>query len=339
MSKFTYGNTADVQMERTAAMPPQIAASFLSLPKLGEEVVATYRNELDLDLLELGKRMLKNGIPLEDTPKKSLLKILEEGLQKALQPHYAEITHASMVVTANEHAAELTVFSEMDAAPSYYTRKKMDDLRSISPPLAWYFWNTMEYASSVIPLLTPNWFMAIVSYVEWMGSENEEEYILEMMSEDIPEDEIDVIRLKDIESRVVRPWELRASGIKSQNIYRVRQRVHVSDAYQPLLKDLDQLRDTVQRIHEHPAYGHLSSGQNHFAIMPVLDGNDHGLWYRVIDNMYQNMMQGDNEEEFLFQITIDLTKGQDNAEWLDLLHQIGGLWTRLLHLFDTYFGD
>lgn len=330
------------QLSRSKAdVPIETASSFLSLPKLGDAAV-TYACDTDPGFLTFGKLMLNSGITMENDPKKDLLKIMQDGLKNHLQNHCNDdIEHALMTVTVQDgNGIHITAFSTMDAAPSYFVKEKIDAIRHISPPLAWYFWNTMDLVASVVPILTPSWFMAMVSHFEWMDGDNEQDYIEEMLADGVPEDEINVIRCKDVEREAVPPWAQRACAAK--NASRIRRRIHVDETYVPFLAELDRFREMAQHIKRNPAFANYQTGYHHFAIMPVLDDKEHGLWYQVMDDIYRYVMEsGNDEEEYLFQLVINFAENNPVIEehWLDLLRAVVSLWSSINQFFLTYFGD
>ncbi|MGK9451983.1 PRTRC system protein F [Acidithiobacillus caldus] len=341
--------SADQYPERQAELsalpnaPAPVLNSGLSLPTVSENIPVRFDQETEEVFRALGKQMFRMGIPMENDDSKDLEDIIEQGMQHALL-HRCGIPDISMLHVSMQSSDTALAWHHpeagsillrfqlaLDEAPPYRMQPGLEALRKASPALAWYFWSVCEKAARILPILTPSWFLDMVRHYEWMGEENEDLYIQEMVDAGAHPDDIAVVKRADVE-RVLQ-WSYRAC---LANPYRVRKHIpfdSLTRANKRVCELLDRCLSLSTGILVTTIYGdHHNVGQQ-YAVLPFMDdARRGGLYYQILDTAYRSLME-DQEGDFLFSLILHPDADESLDPVFAYLTQIAQLWNLVLELF------
>ena len=329
--------------------PISPAASSILIPAIHKEVPYRYIDNEHPDLLELGKMMLRIGLPIENAEHKGVSAIITEAWDKQFDVLFKDAPDFASAIFRtgasgepyndfNIGEGEIGLFIDLDltCADGPRVRNKIDAIHKMNPVVAWYFWSVLQDISKFLPILTPINFLGIVEHSQWMGESDETGVIESYLEDGVPSDEINVITLVDV-MRTIRPWEIRACRANSIS---VRKRIcmdAISDDLRVLVQELDAIHDISTTLqNDEFAKKSLCTSWYQFAVTPVLDDRDHGLWWQVMDDFYRGEMESDGDR-YLAKIVFDprLT----GLELVSTMRKLGHLWSQVRQLFANHFGD
>lgn len=330
-----------------SVLTPDLGHNPLSLPALHPDIPYRFDQTLRAPFLNLGKRLLRMGVEMHDDPDKDIAEIIETGMLQVLQQVcevpdlpclYVTMETKSSLMYQTEEIEEgyvgLTFALSLDEAPAYLMPAALYRLKQKNPALAWYFWSALEKASTLVPILTPSWFLSMVEHYEWMGFEDESEYMEEMYAQGAEPEDIQVVKRKDV-MLMLQPWTLRACASKPQT---VRKHLH-AETLDPKGTQLCKLLDacvslsteiTATDIHRE---GHSLSGHQ-FAVIPFMDSGERGgLFYQILDMAYRDGMEN-GEDDFLFRVSLDPLQDEANDHVFTHIGRVAQLWKTIQRIFD-----
>lgn len=302
------------------------AAAVLSLPSIAPEVPTGYSEVLPESLLRFGQVLHGRGC-LQDRPKVPLDQLIEQGVESLVptdsgfacelyvcesDDEYSEIPDGQICL---DWTCDLDSMSEVVLTPLLAVRQR-------NPALAHLALRVLESVSRLFPIITPLEFLSLTSYHEWMGESDEELAIQEMLDQDVPLDEIDVVRKADV-YREVPKWSVLAGQKRGRYLWsRAIRHAHEED--HALLRDLWQLQNdltqalaTAPGLTLEPLFGALFLGCLTFRPLETRT-----LYYRILNIHFQNLMEM-GEDKFLLRVSSE----DDGAAALDALPAL----QRLLH--------
>lgn len=323
--------------------PAPVLNCGLSLPTVSAGIPVRFDQESEEPFRILGKQLLHMGIPMENDDGKDLEAIIEQGMQHALL-HRCGIPDISMLYVSMESSNTSLAFHSpeadsivlrfelpLDEAQPYSMQPGIQALRNVSPALAWYFWSVCESAARILPILTPSWFMSMVQHFEWMGEENEERYIQEMLMDGINQDEIHVVKRADVERLL--QWSYRACLAKPQ---RVRKHIPfdtLTRHHKQICELLDRCLSLSTGIMATTLYSDKHATGWHLAVLPFMDDASRGgLYYQILDMAYRSTME-DVEDSFLFSLIFHPNADESLEPVFAYLAQVAQLWNLVLELF------
>ena len=325
---------------QTIACPlPPSPSPLLSIPKISPEVPGVFSEPCHPVFLEFGKLLVHHGIAISNDEDVCIRNLVENAFDGHMQTlfHFLDDDHIATVSDrdadgyslADDASSLCLAFSlDLTSAPSFMVRDKMNEIRKRNPPLAWYAWSVLQRVSHIIPVLTPDWFMEIVSYTQWMGEPDESFYIDEMVMEGIEEADISVITYAEV-MKVIAPWSLSACRSKPEKIRRHIQPLRLAREDYQLLERLDALHASAVKIHGHPMHHQLESFAKEFAAVLFFDdANRGGLCWQVLDDLYRGNMEG-GSDCYVFRMVF---KPSEEPLLFEFLDDISRLWESLLQV-------
>lgn len=321
------------------------AANVLTLPRISPEIPLVYADSCNAKVLDLGKALIENGVPLENTEAKTILQIIWEGLDHFVNEAFHGIeTPASFTFDVEDYSYNVNdidnvmsfyVNANLDSVPCFVCKDKIEEMHRKGNGL-------IEFAlcllyKSPVSVMTPADFMYIVSCTEWMGFDDDTEYVEEMCADGTNREDIDVLTMEDV-LKVVPKWAIDASYM---DIIDSRSNVVEGTLTQKeihLLHLLDELHAVCKRILLTESKYQINRGDHEYsAIMFMDDAETNGLYYHVIDQLYQSNMEGDQRYLFLFELQM-VNPCKNTKEWMSIIMDMGIAW-RLINQILPLIGE
>ncbi|MBU2750588.1 hypothetical protein HER14_06435 [Acidithiobacillus thiooxidans] len=328
--------TSPTQAETRSVTP---AAHVLSLPSLSPEIPWIYSESCNAKILNLGKSLMEIGVKLEDSESQSIQEIVHTATEKFMDEifgHHLDDLHIEE--NEGDDTLILTFSLPLEDAPTFVCHEKLQAMHQKANGLVEYALNTLY--RSPISVMTPGDLMGVIEMVEWLGSDDETEYLLEMEADGIPEEDVNVLRKTDV-LQVIPQWTLDACYAKTDLRIQVKEK-SLNRQERELLKLLDQLSQmTPVKIPSKPnryeKYG-LTQGYSQFAGIMLMDnGEPGGLCYQMLDHLYQRGMEsGEAEDNAVFML--DITPQENVRDWVELLQDCSTILT-LIHRILPFLGE
>ena len=218
-------------------------------------------------------------------------------------------------------------------------KDRLESLRRRNPPLAWLVLSVLEDTSTLLPIMTPDWFVQLVEHTQWMGDADESSVIAEYLADGVNLDDINVLTRKEV-FKVLPHWANRACHAISGSVRRRVIRCPLNDADTSLLALVDQMQDLIQSlgIEQEFIRNHRTISGNSFAALLFFDDGDAGgLFYRVLDDFYRNQSEGDSET-YLMRIAFNPADSRQTEQTLRVMRAIFRMAEHLEDIL-TIIGD
>ncbi|MHB1642504.1 MAG: PRTRC system protein F [Acidithiobacillus sp.] len=330
---------------------PIAPATVLTIPDIDKRVPVRFTETCQALYREFGKRLMELGY-LEDESTKTLPTIIGEGWSR----YVASLTDKSFTrlhfqVSVGEGdpytygdglddgQLGLYFWCDLTEAPVTIVKDRLESLRRRNPPLAWLVLSVLEDASTLLPIMTPDWFVQLVEHTQWMGDADESSVIAEYLAEDVNLDEINVLTRDEL-FKVLPHWANRACHAVSGSVRRKVIRCLLNDADAGLLALVDQIQDLIQSLTTERAFirnHHTISSYSFAALLFFDDGNAGGLFYRILDDFYRNQSEGDSET-YLLRIAFNPADSRQTEQTLRVMRAIFRLAEHLEDVL-TIIGD
>ncbi len=330
---------------------PITPASVLTIPDIAKNIPCRFTDACQPLYREFGKRLLEIGC-LEDSSGKTLPTIIQEGWSRYVadlsEKPFSHI-HFQVSVGEGDYYAYgdglddgqlgLYFWCDLTEAPALSVKNRLESLRRRNPPLAWLVLSTLERVSVFLPILTPDWFMQLVSHSQWMGEADETGILEEYLAEGIDMDDVNVLTRESI-FKVLPFWAYRACRANSDSVRRRIPRWPLNDADAHLLSHLDHLLELIHDMKTEKDFldDHRSISGYTFASTLFFDEGDvGGVFYQVIDDFYRQQAEGDSET-YLVRVAFDPA---DSRQTQQTLHIMRAIFRMADHLEDvlTIIGD
>ena len=333
------------------ASVPIAPASVLTIPDIAKTIPCRFTDTCQPLYREFGKRLLEIGY-LEDSSGKTLPTIIYEGWSRYVADlSDKQFSHIHFQVSVGEGDSYawgdgmddgqlgLHFWCDLSEAPALSVKKRLETLRRRNPPLAWLVLSTLESASTFLPIMTPDWFMQLVSQSQWMGEADETAILEEYLAEGVDVDDVDVLTRESV-FMVLPFWANRACHANSDGVRRRISRWPLNDTDAHLLFHLNHLQDLLHGLEAENDFldNHRSIPGNTFASMLFFDDGDvGGLFYRVVDDFYRQNSEGDSAT-YLMRIAFDPADSRQTQQTLRIMRAI---FRMAEHLEDvlTIIGD
>ncbi len=330
---------------------PVAPATVLTIPDIARRVPVRFTETCQPLYREFGKRLMEIGY-LEDGPKKTLPTIIREGWSRyvaSLSDRAFSHLHFQISVGEGDPYAYgdgledgqlgLHFWCDLTEAPVMRVKDRLETLRLHNPPLAWLALSVLEDASTFLPVMTPDWFMQLVAHSQWMDGGDESFIMNEYIEKGVDLDDINVLMREDV-FKVLPHWANRACQTKYNRVRQKISRCPLYDADVSLLAHLDHLQDLIQSLETEQEFirNHLSISGNAFASLLFFDdGNAGGLFYRVLDDFYRGLAEGDSET-YLLRIAFAPADSRQTEQTLRVMRTIFRMAEQLEDIL-TIIGD
>ena len=333
------------------ASGPIAPASVLTIPDIAKTIPCRFTDTCQPLYREFGKRLLEIGY-LEDPSDKTLPTIIQEGWSRYVadlsEKPFSHLLFQVSVGEGDTYAwgdgmedgqLGLHFWCDLTEAPALSVKSHLEALRRRNPPLAWLVLSTLEKTSGFLPIMTPDWFMQLVSQSQWMGEADETAILEEYLAEGVDIDDVDVLTHESV-FKVLPFWAYRACHANADSVRRrsARWPLHDTDAH--LLSHLDHLLEVIHDMKTEKDFldNHRSISGSAFASMLFFDDGDvGGLFFQVIDDFYRQQAEGDSAT-YLMRIAFDPADSRQTQQTLRIMHAI---FRMAEHLEDvlTIIGD
>lgn len=320
----------------TEARCPEIAPNVLSLPRIDKKIPLVYAEPCDRKLLDLAKSMMTAGCEFEDVEYKPIHQIIHEGINQFIGDIVGDYISELYVEKWDGGKINLSFNFPLDQSPAFMCHDRLKSMQETGKGLVEYALSVLYH--SPVPVLTPGDFMTLIEMIEWLGFQDESEYIAEMMSDgETSEEDIDCLRLENV-LKVIPQWSLDACHSDPQEMRQKVQIKQLNNEDKKLLSLLDRLMKITQVEMTEAKEGRLYHGYNEFtAIMFMDDASEGGMYFHIIDNVYRGSMESsEHEDNSLFSLIID--PEEDAAKWITLIRQCREVMT-LVHSILPLLGE
>lgn len=281
-------------------------AAVLTIPDIGDTVPCLFTETYQPLYREFGKRLLEIGY-LEDETDKTLPTIIQEGWSRyvaALSDKTFSRLHFYVSVGQGDpytygdgledEQLGLHFWCDMTEAPPLAVKTRLENLRRRNPPLAWLALSVLDKASLFLPIMTPNWFLGLVSHTQWMDEDDETVIVNEYLAEGVDMEDVHVLTRETV-FKALPPWAYRASYTKPERVRHKIARWPLDEQDTLLLSHLDNLQDLLHTLEAEKDYldSHKSvSGTTFASLLFFDDGDVGGLFYQVLDDFYRQESEG-----------------------------------------------
>lgn len=337
----------------SACLPavPIAPSTILTIPDIDKLVPVRFTESCHSLYREFGKRLMELGT-LEDESTKTLPTIIREGWSHyvaSLSDKPFSRLHFQVTVGKGDpytygdsldvEQLGLYFWCDLTDAPVSIVKDRLEGLRRRNPPLAWLVLSVLENASTLLPVMTPYWFVQLVEHTQWMGDADESLVISEYLADGVNLDDINVLTREEV-FKVLPHWASRACHAISSSLRRKVTRCPLNDADAGLLALVDQIQDLTQSMEAEQDFirSHRSiSGDSFAALLFFDDGNAGGLFYRILDDFYRNQAEGDSET-YLLRISFNPADSRETEQTLRVMRAIFRLAEHMEDIL-TIIGD
>lgn len=276
---------------------------FLTLPVISDDVVVEFVSPYDKSMLNFGLYLYENGM-IEDNGQ-SVSVAIQDGVNqwmRGLIEGYDEINEfRASIGCREENILKIEISNDMEDS-TIHNISGLLELHKKNKRLAWIILRSLEFCWKIYPVMTPHGLFELICMQEWLGFENEENAVKEMLADGLDYDEIEILSSRDV-YKVIPKWSVKAGSANWDNLVDKFESENIGinekRAFQ-LSLEIKKMEDSLLKLGCESVSIFNERGCDGFFSMCIFsEFENNSMEYQVINNLYHNKMQMGEDEDFI----------------------------------------